>query len=143
MSTLSFPAVDALIAKIDVRLPELADEQAALENARALLVSGENGQNGRQATGTRPRATSARRGVPAPARRPRGRRSGRAKPGEVPAAILRLLADGVVRTPRQLSAELGYPAAKISSAITPLNKDGRIVHGPEGRGWTVPAPASA
>lgn len=128
MST-SFPAIDELIASYDVRLSELADERERLLSARTVLAT----QDGHS-------PVNAPASAAAPRRRARRSRNGRARRGEVPAAILRLLADGVARTPKQLAAELGYPTPKVSSAITPLNKDGLIRKPDDGRrGWTLPA----
>ena len=127
--TTTTPAIDALVAKFDARLKDLADERTRLEDARDALVTGN-------------RASAPTPAPPSPASHPkqqiRRRRSGRAKRGEVPAVILKLLSDGKVRMPAQIAAETGLTTAQVSNAITRLIASGHAVRPKEGRGWTVP-----
>jgi len=138
--------VDALLAQTDARLAELADETARLKRTRSLLADAAASLNGHEAvkptSPTKPVKPGGKRGSGRGNARPKPG-SGRAKPGEIPEAIIGLLADGVARPPKQIAAELGYPTPKVSSAITGLHKDSRIEHPADGRGWTLPTPASA
>ena len=129
MTTTTTPAIDALVAKFDARLKDLADERTRLEDARAALLTGN------RASAPRPVPASPVSHSKPPTRR---RRSGRAKRGEVPAVILKLLSDGKVRMPAQIAVETGLSNAQVSNAVTRLIASGHAVRPKEGRGWTVP-----